>query len=48
MKKNKVPKFLNQVKDKMQRFNFPDHWFVVEAKSMEEAQEKAKKIISKK
>lgn len=34
--------------DKMQRYNFPEYGFVVEAKSLEEAQEKAKKIISKK
>lgn len=34
-------------KDKMIRFNLPEFWIVVEAKNINEATEKAEKILSK-
>lgn len=43
-----INKGLKNKADKMQRFNFPDYGFVVEAKNMEEAQKKARDLISNK
>lgn len=34
-------------KDKMFRFNFPERWFVIEAKNLDEAIKESEKIASK-
>lgn len=47
MKKKSITNVKNK-SDKMLRFTFPEHGFVVEAKNIREAEEKAEKIISKK